>query len=127
MLIKIKIEKTHPAIRRRGDVVTRSVCTSQRHRKYVSNKTLSDVSLERRQAVSMVRLHYFLLERCDDVLKRRNNDVPSVHLHDASRKSQMKHPATSQWYVIKTSQWYLFTTSHYYVPTKSPVSPKRNT
>ena len=71
---------------------------------YVPNKTLNNVSLERHQAVSMVRLHYVLLERCDDVLKGRNNDVPSVHLHDNSRKSQMKHPTTSQWYVTKTSQ-----------------------
>ena len=104
MLIKIKMEKTHPAIRLRGDVVTTSLCTSQRRHMYAPNKTLNDVLLERRQDVSMVRLQYVLLERCDDVLKGRNNDVPSVHLHDNSRKSQMKHPTTSQWYVTKTSQ-----------------------
>ena len=126
-VIKIKMEKTHQAIRRRCDVVTTSLCTSQRRRMYVPNKTLNDVSLERRQDVSMVGFHYVLLERCDDVLKWCNNNVPSVHLHDDSSKSQMKHPTTSQWYVTKTSQWYLSTTSHYYVPTKSPVSPKWNT
>ena len=124
MLIKIKMEKTHPAIRRRGDVVTTSLCSSQRHCIYVRNETPNDVSLQHRQDVSMVRLHYVLLERCDDVLKGLNNDVPSVHLHNDSSKSQMKHPKTSQWYVTKTSQWYLSTTCHYYVPKKSPVSPK---
>ena len=89
------MEKTHPAIRRRRDVVTTSLCTSQRLRMYVPNKTLNDVSLERCQDLSMVLLHYVLLERCDDVLKGRNNDVPSVHLHDDSSKSQMKHPTMS--------------------------------
>ena len=62
---------------------------------YVPNKTLNDASLERCQDLSMVLLHYVLLERCDDVLKGRNNDVPSVHLHDDSSKSQMKHPTMS--------------------------------
>ena len=33
----------------------------------------------------------------------RNDDVPSVRLHDVSNKSQTKHPMTSQWYVSTTS------------------------
>ena len=32
-------ERTHPATRRRGDIVTASLCTSQRSRRYVSNET----------------------------------------------------------------------------------------
>ena len=109
----------HSAIRRRGDVVTTSLCTSQQRRRYVPNKTPNGVSLEYRQGVSVVRLH--------DVLKGPNNDVSSVRLHNVSNKSQMKHPRTSQRYITKTSQWYVSTMFHYYVPTTSPVSPKWNT
>ena len=43
--------------------------------------------MERRQDVSVVRLHVVLLERHNDVSKGRNNDVPSVRLHDVSNKS----------------------------------------
>ena len=42
--------------------------------------------MERHQDVPVVRLH--------EVLLQRHNDV--------SKKSQMKHPTTSQWYVTKT-------------------------
>ena len=117
----------HPATRRRGDVVTTSLYTSQWRRRYVSNETPNDVSVERRQVASVVRLHEVLLERRDDVLRGRNNAVPSVRLHDISSKSEMKHPMTSQWYITKTSQWYVSATFHYYVSTKSPVNPKWNT
>ena len=48
--------------------------------------------MERRQDVSVVRLHDVLLVCRDDVPWGRNDDVPSVHLHDVSNKSQMKHP-----------------------------------
>ena len=106
----------HAAIRRRGDVVTTSLCTSQRRRRHLSNETPNDVSVECRQDV--------LLERRDNVLRGHNSDVPSVRLHVISNKSQMKHPATSQRYATKTSQWYVSTTSHYYVPTTSPVNLK---
>ena len=117
----------HPATRRRGDVVTTSLYTSQWRRRYVSNETPNDVSVERRQVASVVRLHDVLLEHRDNVLRGLNNDVPSARLHDVSNKSQMKHPTTSQWYVTKTSQWYVSTMSHYYVSKTSPVSPKWNT
>ena len=117
----------HPTIRRRGDIVTTSLCTSQWCCRYVSNETPNDFSVEHHQDVSVVRLHDVLLEHRDDVLRGRNNDVPSVRLHDVANKSQMKHLITSQWYVTKTSQWYVSTTPHYYVPTMSPVSPKWNT
>ena len=82
-------------LRRRSDVVTMSLCTSQRRRSYVSNETLNKVSMERHQDVSVVRLHDILLERRDDVSRRRNNNVPSVRLLDVSNKSQMKHPTAS--------------------------------
>ena len=103
---------THPVTRRRGDVVATSLCTSQRRRSYVSNETPNDVSVERRQDVSVVRLHDILWEHCDDVSRGRNINVSSVRLHDISNKSQMKHPTMSHWYAIKTSQWYVSTTSH---------------
>ena len=38
----------HPVSRRRDDVVTTSLCTSQWRRRYVSNETPDDVSVERR-------------------------------------------------------------------------------
>ena len=94
---------THPATKCRRDVVVTFFCTSQRRHKYVSNKTLNDVSMERRQIVSVIRFHSALLERRDDVLRECNNDVPSVCLHDVSNKSQMKYPTTSQWYIMKAS------------------------
>ena len=97
---------SHPAKRRRGEVVTTSLCASQRRCRYVSNETPNDVSVEPRQDVSIVRLHVVLYVCRDDVSRGRNNDVPSVRLHGASNKSQMKHPSTSQWYVTKTCQWY---------------------
>ena len=99
----ILLVTSHPATRRRGNVVTTSLCTSQRRRRYVSNETPNDVSVERRQDVSVVRLHDVLLVCRDDVPWGRNDDVPSVRLHDVSNKSQMKHPTTSQWYVSTTS------------------------
>ena len=53
--------------------------------------------MERRQEVSVVRLH--------DVSRGGNSNVPSVRFQDVSNMSQMKHTTTSQWYVTKTSQW----------------------
>ena len=104
-----------------------SLCTSQRRRMYVSNETPNDVSVEHRQDFSVVRLHDILLERCDEVSRGRNNNIPSVRLHYVSNKAQIKHPRTSHCYVTKTSQWDVSLTSHYYVSTISPVSPKWNT
>ena len=68
--------------RRRSDVAATSLCTSQWRRRYVSNETPNDASMERRQDVSVVRLYDVLLERHSDVSKGRNNDAPSLRLHD---------------------------------------------
>ena len=103
-LMKVAV---HPALRRRGDVGTTSLCTSQLRGRYVPNQEPNDILMERRQDVSVVCLHEVLLERRNNVSKECNNDVPSV-----CSKSQMKHQTTSQWYVAKTSQWYVSTTSH---------------
>ena len=43
--------------------------------------------MERRQDVSVVRLQDVLLERHNGVSKGRNNDTPSLRLHDVSNKS----------------------------------------
>ena len=83
----ISQQTIQPETRRRSDVVTTCLCTSQWRRRYLPNETPNDVSVERRQDASVVRLH------------------------DVSNKSQMKHPMTSQWNVAKTSQWYVFTMS----------------
>ena len=103
---------THLATRRRGDVVTTSLCTFQRRRRYVSNETPNDVSVERRQEVSAVCLHDVLLVCCNDISTRCNDDVPSIRLYNVSNRFQMKHPTMSQWYVTKTSQWYISLTFH---------------
>ena len=86
----------HPVLRRRGDVASTSLCTSQRRCRYVSNETPNEVSMELRQDVSVVRLYDVLLERHNNISKGRNNDAPSLRLHDVSNKSQMKHPTTSR-------------------------------
>ena len=75
----LALTQSHPALRRRGDVAATSLCTSQWRRRYVSNETPNDVSMERREDV--------LLERHNDVSKGRNNDAPSLRLHDVSNKS----------------------------------------
>ena len=112
MFLNLSNNHSHPGTRRRSDVVTTSLCTSQRRRRYVSNEIPNDVSMKRCQDISMVRLHNVLLERRDDVSRWGKNNTPSVRLLDVSNKSQMKHPMTSQWYVTKLSQWYVSTTSH---------------
>ena len=68
--------------------------------------------MERREDVSVVLLHDVSLERRNGVSKGRNSDAASLRLLDVSNKSQMKHPATFQWYITKTSQWYVSTTPH---------------
>ena len=96
-------EETHLATRRRCDVLTTSLCTSQRRSSYTSNEKPNDVSVERRRDVSVVCLHDILLQRRDDVSRGLYNNLPLVRLLDVSNKSQMKHPTTSQWYATKTS------------------------
>ena len=64
---QINIETTHPTLRRHGDAVTTSLSMSQRRRRYGPNETPNNVSMERRQDVSVVCLHEVLLERCNDV------------------------------------------------------------
>ena len=83
-----KVGLAHPATRRRGDVVTTSLCTSPRRLKQVSNETPNDVSVVRHQDVSVARIH----------------NVPLVQLYDVSCNSQMKHPITSLWYASTTSR-----------------------
>ena len=45
---------TQPATRRCGEVVTTSLCTSQRRCRYVPNETPNNVSVDRRQYVTVV-------------------------------------------------------------------------
>ena len=47
--------------------------------------------MQRRQDVSVVRLHDILLERNENASRGPNNYVSSVRLDDISNKSQMKH------------------------------------
>ena len=105
----------HPVLRRRGDVASTSLCTSQRRCRYVSNETPNEVSMELRQDVSVVRLYDVLLKRHNKVSKRHNNDAPSLRPHDLSNKSQMRHLTMSRWNVAKTSQWCISATSYWNV------------
>ena len=107
---------------RHSNVVTTSFCKFQRRRRYFSNETPNNVSVEHRLNISMVLLHDILLEYCDDVSKGRNNDVvhhqdvsvvsiyniPLVRLYDVFFKSQIKYSTTSLWYVSTTPQCYVF-------------------
>ena len=61
---------------RRDDVVATSFCPSQQRRRYVLNQTPNDVSLERCQEVSVLRLQ--------DIIKVRRDNVPLARLHDVS-------------------------------------------
>ena len=66
--------------------------------------------MESLQDVSVVRPHNILLERSNsnDVSRGRNNNDPSVRLHDVTSKSQIKYSATTQWYVTSgKSLWRL--------------------
>ena len=60
-------DTTHPAARRRGDVLTTSLCKSQWRWSSVSNEARNEVSVERRQDIAVVRLHNVLLVCCNDV------------------------------------------------------------
>ena len=75
---------THPARGRCEDVVATSFCPFQQRRRYVSNETPNDVSVERRQDISVVRLHDVFKECRDNVSMVRNNDTPLVRLHGVS-------------------------------------------
>ena len=116
-------DRTHTATRRRGDIVTTPLYTYQQRHRHVPNETPNNVLMESSQDISMVHLHDVLLERHNDVVRGRSNNVPSVPLHDASSKSQMKHPMRTQWFT-KVSQCSISTTFHYFVSKMSPVSPK---
>ena len=80
-------DETHLAKRRRGDVVKASLCTSQRRRRYISNVTPHDVSMERHQDVSVVRLHGILSERCDDVSRGRKRATSHKYFSTTSQTS----------------------------------------
>ena len=122
--------RAHPATKRCGDIITRSLHTPQQRRRCMSNETPNFVSMKSRQGVSVVRLHDVLTERCDDISRVCNNEVSSVYLHDVSNKSQLKQPTTSQWYVFTMSYWNFATTSqeditmtfYQYVSTTSQTS-----
>ena len=118
---------------------TASLCTSQQRRRYVSNETSKDTSIENCQKVSVVRLNDVLLERCDEVSRKCNNDVPSERLHSVSNETAIgmpmaRHqdvsvvrirdvqlvrlyavPCNSQMKLPIISLWYIFTTSPSYV------------
>ena len=69
---------------RQEDVVTTFFCLSQQRHRYVSDEISNNVSLERRQDVSMVCLHDVVKERRDNISRVRNNNVPLVCRRDVS-------------------------------------------
>ena len=118
----------HREARCRGDIATASLCTSQLRPRYASNETPKEVSVERCQDVSVVRLHNALLERRDNVSRGRNktqrrlngtwprrfvvriHHVPLVRFYEVFCNSQMKHPITSLWDVSAKSRSYAVAT-----------------
>ena len=75
---------THPARGRRDNVVSTSFRPSQRRRRYFSNKTPNDVSVERHQDVSVAHPQDVIKERRGNFSRERNNDVPLVRLQEVS-------------------------------------------
>ena len=75
---------THPALRRRGDVAATSLCTSQQRRRYVSNETPNDVSMERHQDISgcVSTTSYW------NVITTSQKDVTTTPHHYVSTTSQ---------------------------------------
>ena len=78
------VSTTHPARGRRDDVVATYFCLPQQRGMYVSNETPNDVSVKRRQVVSVVRLQDVIKERRDNVSRVCNSDIPLARLHDVS-------------------------------------------
>ena len=72
---------SHPARRCPDDIVATSFRPSELRWIYVSNETPNDVSEERRQDVSLVRLHDVVNEHRDNVSRVRDKDVPLARLH----------------------------------------------
>ena len=103
-----------------------SLCTFQRHRIHLKLNTQRCFGgkLPRRISSTSPRHIIGISWRC---LKRTLQRSPISTFHNVSSSYQMKHPTTSQWFVIKMSLWYVSTTSYSYVSTTSPVSPKWNT
>ena len=79
--------RTRPVTGGCGDVAALSPCTSQQCHSYASTDTHNEVLMEHRQDISVVRLHDVILKRRQNASRRRNNNVPSVRLHDVSNKS----------------------------------------
>ena len=98
---------THPATRRRSDVVMTSLCMSQWHRRYVSNETPNDVSV--------VRLHGILLERRDDVSRGRTTTshqcVSSTSQKSLKWNTQRRLSGTSPRRLSGTYAWLPISTS----------------
>ena len=72
---------SHPARRCQDDIVATSFRPSQLRWICVSNETPNDVSEERRQDVSVVRLYDVINEHRDNVSRVRDNNVPLARLH----------------------------------------------
>ena len=71
------LERSRPATRRRGDFVTTSLCMSQWRRRYVLNETPNEVSVERRQDVSVVSIHgvLFYVSTTSPVSPKRSTEM----------------------------------------------------
>ena len=80
--------------RHRQDVSLYVPATLQVRPKWNTQRRLNGTSPRRLSGTSP---RGYILERRDNVSRGRNNEVPPVRLHDVSNKTQMKHPATSQW------------------------------
>lgn len=84
----------------------------------VWNETPSDESVVGCKEVSEVFLHDMVQKHCSNIWKGPNYDVLQVRLYNVSRKSKMRHPMTSRWYVSTTFLNYVAKTLFKYISTR---------
>ena len=129
---------TGPATRRHGDVVTTSLCASQRRCRYISNETSNYVSMERCQDVSCyvstTSYWNFVTTSQEDIttksprrLKQLSNETPNdfslvlhqdasvVRIHNVPLVRPCDVCCKSQMKQPLTSLWYVSTMSQSYV------------
>ena len=74
----MSINLTHPATRRRGEVITTSFCTCQRRRRYVPNETPNDVDKMSQWYVSMMSYWNVMTTSKEDVTTMSNQHVSTT-------------------------------------------------
>ena len=82
--VKNVFTTSHRALSRRGDVATTSLCTSKRHRRYVSNEIPNEVSME----VAKASQWYVSTTFYWNFVTTSQKDVTTISHHYVSTTSQ---------------------------------------